>query len=92
MVVFDVSFVKDLQRHWYYVSNKTQAVTSMFGVKNQRSSFVYCFSYLGNVDLQVGLLHFLQSYDATSHFESTVDDVIQLYSKITGKVSYLSRM
>ncbi|XP_050261007.1 guanosine nucleotide diphosphate dissociation inhibitor At5g09550 [Quercus robur] len=25
------------------------------------------------------------SYDATTHFESTVDDVIQLYSKITGK-------
>ncbi|KAE8009286.1 hypothetical protein FH972_005733 [Carpinus fangiana] len=30
------------------------------------------------------------SYDATTHFESTVDDVIQLYSKITGKALDLS--
>lgn len=29
---------------------------------------------------------FLQSYDATTHFESTVQDVISMYSKITGKV------
>lgn len=27
-----------------------------------------------------------QSYDATTHFESTVQDVINTYSKITGKV------
>ncbi|KAG6711003.1 hypothetical protein I3843_05G030000 [Carya illinoinensis] len=30
------------------------------------------------------------SYDATTHFESTVEDVIQMYSKITGKVLDLS--
>ena len=35
------------------------------------------------------MLLFWQSYDATTHFESTVDDVIQLYSKITGKVTFL---
>lgn len=28
----------------------------------------------------------LQSYDATTHFETTVNDVIQMYTKITGKV------
>lgn len=28
----------------------------------------------------------LQSYDATTHFESTVDDVLNMYSLITGKV------
>lgn len=30
------------------------------------------------------------SYDATTHFESTVEDVIQMYSKITGKALDLS--
>ncbi|KAK6945815.1 GDP dissociation inhibitor [Dillenia turbinata] len=30
------------------------------------------------------------SYDATTHFESTVEDVIAMYSKITGKVLDLS--
>lgn len=28
----------------------------------------------------------MQSYDATTHFESTVEDVIAMYSRITGKV------
>lgn len=32
--------------------------------------------------------NFLQSYDATTHFESTVQDVLEMYSKITGKVMY----
>ena len=27
-----------------------------------------------------------QSYDATTHFESTVDDVLNMYTLITGKV------
>jgi len=31
----------------------------------------------------------LQSYDATTHFESTVKDVIAMYKKITGKVSII---
>lgn len=31
---------------------------------------------------------FLQSYDGTTHFESTVTDVIAMYSKITGKVNF----
>lgn len=42
----------------------------------------------------------LQSYDATTHFESTVDDVLNMYTLITGKVrikppqpkSYWSRL
>lgn len=29
---------------------------------------------------------FSQSYDATTHFESTVMDVLSMYTKITGKV------
>lgn len=28
----------------------------------------------------------LQSYDATTHFESTVTDVLNMYAMITGKV------
>ena len=27
----------------------------------------------------------LQGYDATSHFETTVDDVLEMYTRITGK-------
>lgn len=30
----------------------------------------------------------LQSYDATTHFESTVADVVAMYGKITGKVKF----
>ena len=29
----------------------------------------------------------LQSYDPSTHFESTVEDVLAMYTKITGKVS-----
>lgn len=29
-----------------------------------------------------------QSYDASTHFETTVKDVLALYNKITGKVIY----
>jgi Rab GDP dissociation inhibitor len=28
----------------------------------------------------------LQGYDATSHFETTVEDVLEMYTRITGKV------
>jgi hypothetical protein len=28
----------------------------------------------------------LQSYDPTTHFETTVQDVLKMYTKITGKV------
>jgi len=27
-----------------------------------------------------------RGYDATTHFESTVDDVLEMYTRITGKV------
>ena len=30
------------------------------------------------------------SYDATSHFETTVEDVLEMYTRITGKVLDLS--
>jgi hypothetical protein len=33
---------------------------------------------------------FLQSYDATTHFETTVTDVLSMYTMITGKVSLRS--
>ena len=33
----------------------------------------------------------MQSYDATTHFETTVHDVLAMYSRITGKV-HLSRI
>ena len=32
----------------------------------------------------------LQSYDATTHFESTVMDVLNMYTLITGKVRIIS--
>ena len=32
----------------------------------------------------------LCSYDATSHFETTVEDVMEMYTRITGKVLDLS--
>ena len=32
---------------------------------------------------------FLQSYDATTHFETTVTDVLSMYTAITGKVSFI---
>ena len=32
------------------------------------------------------LLHLMQSYDGTTHFESTVTDVLNMYTMITGKV------
>ncbi|XP_047312017.1 guanosine nucleotide diphosphate dissociation inhibitor At5g09550 [Impatiens glandulifera] len=38
----------------------------------------------------VGNCFISKSYDATTHFESTVDDVIELYSQITGKTLDLS--
>lgn len=31
----------------------------------------------------------LQSYDATTHFETTVADVLNMYTLITGKVNVL---
>jgi Rab GDP dissociation inhibitor len=32
----------------------------------------------------------MQSYDATTHFETTVTDVLNMYTMITGKVTYNS--
>lgn len=32
----------------------------------------------------------LQSYDATTHFETTVTDVLSMYTAITGKVRFMS--
>ena len=32
----------------------------------------------------------MQGYDATSHFETTVDDVLDMYSRITGRTLDLS--
>lgn len=36
--------------------------------------------------MDVTIVCFQQSYDATTHFESTVVDVLNMYSMITGKV------
>ena len=35
---------------------------------------------------------YLQGYDATSHFETTVDDVLDMYTRITGKILDLDKM
>ncbi len=32
-----------------------------------------------------------QGYDATSHFETTVEDVLEMYTRITGKVLDLDK-
>ncbi len=34
----------------------------------------------------------LHGYDATSHFETTVDDVLDMYTRITGKILDLDKM
>ena len=34
----------------------------------------------------------MQGYDATSHFETTVDDVLDMYTRITGKILDLDKM
>ena len=33
-----------------------------------------------------------RSYDATSHFETSVDDVLELYTKITGETLDLTNL
>ena len=33
----------------------------------------------------------VQGYDATSHFETTVEDVLEMYTRITGKVLDLDK-
>lgn len=41
------------------------------------------------VDSTLFNFFFWQSYDATTHFESTVDDVLNMYTLITGKVCFM---
>ena len=36
-------------------------------------------------DIHIPYKTAMQGYDATSHFETTVDDVLDLYTRITGK-------
>jgi RAB protein geranylgeranyltransferase component A len=40
-----------------------------------------------SVDKLKTIVFVLQSYDATTHFETTVQDVLSMYNKITGKVT-----
>lgn len=49
----------------------------------------YIYAYAIN-KLIIMFIFFLQSYDATTHFESTVGDVLNMYTLITGKVTFLS--
>ena len=37
-------------------------------------------------------LYITKSYDATSHFETSIDDVMELYTRITGKVLDLTNL
>lgn len=36
--------------------------------------------------MYIPIVQIHQSYDATTHFESTVEDVLNMYTLITGKV------
>lgn len=47
----------------------------------------WCFGrYVKICNLCMELLVVLQSYDPTTHFETTVQDVLAMYTRITGKV------
>lgn len=48
--------------------------------------FAYMSYYLFSDVCCVCFVLFCQTYDATTHFESTVVDVLDMYTKITGKV------
>ena len=47
-------------------------------------------SYVPTNDSKKDNVFISQSFDATSHFETTCDDVIETYQRITGKVLDLS--
>ncbi|XP_033140953.1 guanosine nucleotide diphosphate dissociation inhibitor At5g09550-like isoform X1 [Brassica rapa] len=51
------------------------------------SNFHLCFIFLMFLCF---VLFYYQTYDATTHFESTVEDVLEMYTKITGKTLDLS--
>lgn len=46
----------------------------------------YLFMFDIAVSLTCRIFPYMQSYDATTHFESTVMDVLAMYRMITGKV------
>ena len=48
--------------------------------------------YVKICNLCMGVLVVLQSYDPTTHFETTVQDVLAMYTRITGKVCVKMRM
>ncbi|KAL6269808.1 hypothetical protein ACE6H2_026719 [Prunus campanulata] len=49
-----------------------------------------CDRYVPTNDHQADSCYISSSYDATTHFESTVQDVLAMYTKITGKALDLS--
>ena len=53
------------------------------GVTTQFSSVNETYSAVG--DGSVDGCYITESYDATSHFESTMDDVAAIYARITGE-------
>lgn len=55
--------------------------------KNKSHNLLTCLVYFSDVFLFCFFFSFSgQTYDATTHFESTVVDVLEMYTKITGKV------
>lgn len=48
-------------------------------------------TYEPTTDGSVDKCYISKSYDATSHFESTMDDVLDMYYRITGKKFDLSK-
>ena len=55
----------------------------------QASQYIYIYIYRHThllIHANQVPCYVLQSYDATTHFESTVMDVLNMYTMITGKV------
>ena len=61
-----------------FISGVSEYLVSIF-------FFVSYMSLLSFLDVTLFLFSY-QTYDATTHFESTVVDVLEMYTKITGKV------
>uniref|UniRef100_A0A0A9G6D7 Uncharacterized protein n=1 Tax=Arundo donax TaxID=35708 RepID=A0A0A9G6D7_ARUDO len=65
-------------------SHSIQIILPQKQLGRKSDMYVFCCSYTHNV-AQKGSSFVSTSYDATTHFETTVTDVLNLYTEITGK-------
>ncbi|GAU30553.1 hypothetical protein TSUD_65630 [Trifolium subterraneum] len=80
-------------------SHSAQVILPQKQLGRKSDMYLFCCSYAHNVAPKGKYIAFVtteaetdqpESYDPTTHFETTVKDVVQMYSKITGKVLDLS--